>query len=127
MAHPDVVEVAVVSVPDEARGQLVKAFVVLSDAARAGLADAAAAGAGACAGVSGAGAGAAADAATAQAEAAKVKELQDFVKAEIAPYKYPRAIEFIDGLPRTSTGKLQRFRLRSHEGVSVRSSRVPSR
>jgi 2-aminobenzoate-CoA ligase len=41
-----------------------------------------------------------------------VKELQDFVKAEIAPYKYPRAIEFLESLPRTETGKLQRFRLR---------------
>ncbi|HEY5086823.1 MAG TPA: 2-aminobenzoate-CoA ligase, partial [Gemmatimonadaceae bacterium] len=40
------------------------------------------------------------------------KILQDHVKAEIAPYKYPRAIEFVDALPRTDTGKLQRFRLR---------------
>ena len=42
----------------------------------------------------------------------KVRELQDFVKAEIAPYKYPRVVEFVDALPRTATGKLQRFRLR---------------
>jgi 2-aminobenzoate-CoA ligase len=41
------------------------------------------------------------------------RELQDFVKAEIAPYKYPRAIEFVDELPKTATGKLQRFRLRA--------------
>lgn len=41
-----------------------------------------------------------------------VKELQDFVKAEIAPYKYPRQIEFVQSLPRTETGKLQRFKLR---------------
>jgi 2-aminobenzoate-CoA ligase len=41
-----------------------------------------------------------------------VKALQDFVKAEIAPYKYPRVIHFVDELPRTNTGKLQRFRLR---------------
>ena len=41
-----------------------------------------------------------------------IKELQEFVKAEIAPYKYPRAIEFVASLPRTNTGKLQRFRLR---------------
>jgi len=40
------------------------------------------------------------------------KELQDFVKATIAPYKYPRAIEFVPSLPRTETGKVQRFRLR---------------
>jgi len=41
-----------------------------------------------------------------------VKALQDYVKAEIAPYKYPRAIEFVEQLPRTETGKLQRFKLR---------------
>ncbi|MEX2178782.1 MAG: AMP-binding protein [Gemmatimonadaceae bacterium] len=40
------------------------------------------------------------------------KELQDFVKREIAPYKYPRRVEFLGALPRTATGKLQRFRLR---------------
>ncbi|HVD60555.1 MAG TPA: AMP-binding protein [Gemmatimonadaceae bacterium] len=40
------------------------------------------------------------------------KELQDFVKARIAPYKYPRRIEFVTELPRTATGKLQRYRLR---------------
>jgi 2-aminobenzoate-CoA ligase len=39
-------------------------------------------------------------------------ELQAFVKQAIAPYKYPRTIEFVDSLPRTETGKLQRFRLR---------------
>jgi 2-aminobenzoate-CoA ligase len=44
------------------------------------------------------------------------KELQDFVKREIAPYKYPRQVEFVDALPRTQTGKLQRFRLREQEG-----------
>ncbi len=43
---------------------------------------------------------------------ALVRELQDFVKRSIAPYKYPRAVEFVDALPRTETGKLQRFRLR---------------
>ena len=41
-----------------------------------------------------------------------VKELQDFVKKSIAPYKYPRAVEFLSALPRTETGKLQRFKLR---------------
>jgi 2-aminobenzoate-CoA ligase len=41
-----------------------------------------------------------------------VKALQDFAKSRIAPYKYPRRIEFVDALPRTQTGKLQRFRLR---------------
>ena len=44
-----------------------------------------------------------------------VKEFQEFVKAEIAPYKYPRAIEFVDALPRTPTGKVQRFVLRQRE------------
>ena len=43
---------------------------------------------------------------------ALVKELQDFVKQQIAPYKYPRRIEFVEELPKTATGKLQRFRLR---------------
>ncbi len=80
LKHPEVTECAVVGVPDEARGSLVKAYVVLAAPA-----------------VDGPG---------------KVRELQDFVKAEIAPYKYPRAVEFVDALPRTATGKLQRFRLR---------------
>ena len=39
------------------------------------------------------------------------RELQDHVKAQIAPYKYPRRVEFVDALPKTETGKLQRFRL----------------
>jgi len=46
------------------------------------------------------------------ASPALAKALQDYVKAEIAPYKYPRAIRFVDSLPRTNTGKLQRFELR---------------
>jgi 2-aminobenzoate-CoA ligase len=80
LLHDAVLECGVVGVPDEERGQLVKAFVVLRpDVDRS---------------------------------AATTKMLQDFVKAEIAPYKYPRAIEFVDALPRTATGKLQRFRLR---------------
>ncbi len=48
----------------------------------------------------------------AHTEPPSVKSLQDHVKSEIAPYKYPRAIEFVDALPHTDTGKLQRFRLR---------------
>jgi 2-aminobenzoate-CoA ligase len=78
--HPKVRECGVVGIPDEERGQIVKAFVILHPEA----------------------------AATPET----VKELQDFVKAQIAPYKYPRKIEFVDTLPRTETGKLQRFRLR---------------
>ena len=50
-----------------------------------------------------------------QANPVMVQELQDFVKNEIAPYKYPREIEFVEDLPKTETGKLQRFRLREQE------------
>ena len=44
-----------------------------------------------------------------------IKTLQDHVKGIIAPYKYPRAVEFVDSLPKTETGKLQRFKLREQE------------
>jgi 2-aminobenzoate-CoA ligase len=80
LEHPFVKECAVIGVPDDERGHIVKAFVVLSE-------------------------GVPHDDTTARA-------LQDFVKAEIAPYKYPRAVEFRAALPRTETGKLQRFKLR---------------
>src|SRR5690606_8808822 len=80
LLHEAVAECGVVGVPDEARGQIVKAFVVLKNGW--------------------------------SASDALVAELQNFVKQTIAPYKYPRAIEFCDSLPRTETGKLQRFRLR---------------
>ncbi|MDF2096328.1 AMP-binding protein [Aquibaculum arenosum] len=83
MAHPAVQECAVVGAPDEDRGAIVKAFIVLQDDVNAG--------------------------------SELVKQLQEFVKQRIAPYKYPRAIEFIDDLPRTETGKVQRFRLRQLE------------
>ena len=48
-------------------------------------------------------------------DAGLTKALQDFVKQRIAPYKYPRTIEFVDSLPRTETGKVQRFKLRQRE------------
>jgi len=80
LSHPDVAECGVVGVPDVARGQIVKAYVVLADGAVGGD--------------------------------DKARELQDLVKERIAPYKYPRAVEFVATLPRTNTGKLQRFRLR---------------
>jgi 2-aminobenzoate-CoA ligase len=84
LGHPDVAECGVVGVPDEARGQIVTAYVVLRDGADSG--------------------------------AAKVSELQDYVKQQIAPYKYPRSVQFLEALPRTNTGKLQRFRLRDLSG-----------
>lgn len=87
LGHPAVAECGVVGVPDETRGQIVKAFIVLADgAAERGAAD---------------GSG-----------PELVTELQELVKAKIAPYKYPRSIEFVPALPRTNTGKLQRFKLR---------------
>jgi 2-aminobenzoate-CoA ligase len=52
-----------------------------------------------------------------QGNEAMVKALQDHVKAAIAPYKYPRQVEFMSALPRTETGKLQRFKLRQMAGA----------
>src|ERR1700687_5098521 len=80
LMHPAVAECGVVGAPDEARGMIVKAYVVLAP------------------GIPG--------------DAALTADLQDHVKREIAPYKYPRAIEFVAQLPKTETGKLKRFALR---------------
>ena len=80
LAHPHVLECAVIGAADEARGQIVAAYVVLKS------------GAPAC--------------------EETTKRLQDHVKALIAPYKYPRIVHFVDSLPKTQTGKIQRFRLR---------------
>jgi 2-aminobenzoate-CoA ligase len=80
LTHPAVAECGVVGAPDEERGMIVKAYVILHD-------------------------GHAPDATTARL-------LQDHVKMDIAPFKYPREIAFVDALPKTQTGKLQRFGLR---------------
>jgi len=87
LEHPAVAECGVVGAPDEARGMIVKAYVVLKPGY--------------------------------PRDAAMTKALQDHVKAAIAPYKYPRAVEFRDSLPRTETGKLQRFRLRMEAASSA--------
>ena len=84
--HPAVAESAVVASPDETRGAVVKAFVVLAPghAVSDDL----------------------------------VQELQDYVKAVTAPYKYPRKIEFVDALPKTVSGKIRRVELRERETIS---------
>src|SRR5439155_14515873 len=87
-----VVECGVVGAPDEARGMIVKAYVI------------------------------AAPGVTPDAEL--VVALQEHVKREIAPYKYPRAIEFVTQLPKTETGKLKRFALRQLAQAAVTSSGV---
>ncbi len=82
-AHPKVLESAVTGVPDEIRGQLVKATIVLSN------------------GIKG--------------DTSLIKELQDYVKAETAPYKYPRIIEFVEKLPKTINGKIRRTEIREQD------------
>ncbi|WP_285440912.1 AMP-binding protein [Streptomyces sp. ISL-36] len=94
LAHPDVVEVAVVGHPDELRGQTVVAYTVVRD-------------------------GVPRDAETAAA-------LRAFVRARLVPYKSPRQIVFLDALPRTATGKLQRFRLRAEEPGPEHARRDPA-
>ena len=85
ISHPAVAEAAAVAAPDEERGQVVRAVVVLRDGPRGsdGLA----------------------------------RELQDHVKAQTAPYKYPRIVEFADALPKTASGKIRRAELRGSEPV----------
>ena len=81
LPHPAVSECGVVGIPDEARGMIIKAFIVLAEGIRA--------------------------------SEQLAGELQDFAKQTIAPYKYPRVIEFIAELPKTQTGKIQRHKLRA--------------
>jgi len=80
VAHPAVAEAAVVAAPDDERGSVVRAVVVLRDGHQPGD--------------------------------ALARELQDHVKHETAPYKYPRIVEFADALPRTASGKIRRAALR---------------
>ena len=80
MELPYVLECAVVGVPDEVRGQLVKAYIVLTPGK--------------------------------EGNDALVKEIQEYVKKHTAPYKYPRAVEFIDAMPKTISGKIKRNELR---------------
>src|SRR3989454_359234 len=90
LSHPAVAECGVVGAPDEARGMIVKAYVVLAGGAKA--------------------------------DAALTQALQDHVKQTIAPYKYPRAIEYVAQLPKTETGKLRRFALRQMASAGAASS-----
>lgn len=80
LVHPDIAECAVVGLPDEERGMLVCAHIVLKD--------------------------------TSKANDAMAKSIQDWFKENAAPYKYPRIINFTDALPKTETGKIQRFKLK---------------
>ena len=89
LTHPAVAECGVVGQPDDERGQIIKAYVIL----RPGFA----------------------------ADVAMTHELQEHVKATVAPFKYPRAIEYVTNLPRTETGKLQRFELRRRASESAAS------
>jgi len=80
VSHPAVAEAAAVGAPDEERGSVVRAVVVLRDGHEPGI--------------------------------ALARELQEHVKAETAPYKYPRIVEFADELPKTPSGKIKRAELR---------------
>jgi len=100
--HPAVVNAAVVPKPDAQRGALVKAYVVLAAEVTAGCADDAQA--------------------RAQLHARLVVELQAHVKGRLAPYEYPKEIEFVDALPMTTTGKVQRRVLRLQEEQRYRES-----
>ena len=83
MTHPAVVECAITGVPDEIRGQVVKATIILSKDYKG------------------------------KESPELIKELQDHVKKVTAPYKYPRVIEFVDELPKTISGKIRRVEIRA--------------
>lgn len=85
MTHPAVVECAITGVPDEIRGQVVKATIILGDKYRP------------------------------RAGEVLIRELQDHVKQITAPYKYPRIIEFVDELPKTISGKIRRVEIREND------------
>ena len=85
MTHPAVVECAITGVPDEIRGQVVKATIVLSKTFKG------------------------------KEGPELVKELQDHVKRVTAPYKYPRVIEFVEELPKTISGKIRRVEIREKD------------
>lgn len=94
LEHPAVAEAAVVASPDELRGHIVKAFVVLRSGFSGGEERAA--------------------------------ELQEHVRRELAPYKYPREVEFATSLPRTETGKIRRVELRQREAARKAEGASPS-
>lgn len=85
MTHPAVVECAITAVPDDIRGQIVKATIVLAEDYKG------------------------------KADDALVKEIQDHVKRETAPYKYPRVVEFVEELPKTISGKIRRVEIREND------------
>ena len=85
MTHPAVVECAITGVPDEIRGQVVKATIVLAKEYKG------------------------------RAGEALIKEIQNHVKRVTAPYKYPRVIEFVDELPKTISGKIRRVDIRKND------------
>ena len=89
MNHPAVVECAITGVPDEIRGMIVKATVVLGKEWKS------------------------------KANDDLKKELQTHVKQVTAPYKYPRIVEFVDELPKTHSGKIRRVEIRQNDADKV--------
>ena len=90
ISHPAVLESAAVASPDQSRGMVVKAFVVISESVKNELK-------------------------TEDDILSLQKEIQEHCKKVTAPYKYPRKIEFVETLPKTVSGKIQRVKLRQLE------------